>query len=43
MKIREIELEIKDLEQLSYNIFQDEFSLDSEEMVNEFLVEKIGE
>ena len=37
METREIELKVKDLEQLSYNIYQDEFSLDTEEMANECL------
>lgn len=37
MKIKEIELKVKDLEQLSYNIYQDEFAIDTEEMANECL------
>ena len=37
MQIKEIELKIKDLEQLSYNIYQDEFAIDTEEMANECL------
>lgn len=37
MQIKEIELKVKDLEQLSYNIYQDEFAIDTEEMANECL------
>ena len=35
MEIKEIELKVKDLEQLSYNIYQDEFAIENEKVANE--------